>query len=320
MAVLHGVRVESVNHPAASWQMVRMRTYVTKTMPGILDLLARHRDGQPLGSLTVGDLIGRFYTPGWAVHGLPFVRGREASPQGLAPFEEMDPDERAMLARALRAQLGRRSLRPADRASIEQVAAYLERLRRVEKFQLQDWKPSPRGVHAAEGLQRVLWALENDLMAGAYVVVTRNDWDTHFLNTARQERASGMFVPLFARFLDELSRRRNQHGTLLDRTTIVVTGELGRYPRLNSDRGKDHFPEVSMLFMGAGIASGKRGLTLGRTGRDMFGLPMDHATGRIGGKAHVRLDDVGTTLLHLFGIAPAQYGYGGRVIRPLLAS
>jgi uncharacterized protein (DUF1501 family) len=247
------------------------------------------------------------------------VKGRAPAPQGVAPFEAMTPEDLAMLSRALRAQLRGGSLRPADRTSIEQVAALLDRLPASKRFALEDWKPHERMVNAAEALQRVLWGLENDLIAGAYVIVTRNDWDTHFSNTSRQERATSGFLPLFDRFLEQMSTRRNQHGSLLDNTTLVVTGELGRYPRLNSDKGKDHLPEMSMLFMGAGIETGGKGRTLGQTGKDMLGVPMDHETGRLAGSSHVLLDDIGTTLLHLFGIEPTQYGYGGRVLRSVLA-
>lgn len=319
MAVLHGVQVESVNHTAGSWQLVRMRKLVNDSVPGLLDLIARHRADQPLGAITVGDFIGRFYTPSWAVHGTAFVKGQPPAPEGIAPFEKMSTDELAMLGRALRTQLHHSGLRPADRASIEQVASLVERLPGAKRFALEDWKPHERMGNAQEALQRVLWGLENDLIAGAYVIVTRNDWDSHFLNTARQERASTGFMPLFVRFLEQMKTRRNAHGALLDTTTIVLSGELGRYPRLNSDQGKDHLPEMSMVFLGAGIDGGGTGRVLGQTARDMLGVPMDTETGRLTGSSHVQLDDVGTTLLHLFGIDPTQYGYGGRVIRPLLA-
>jgi uncharacterized protein (DUF1501 family) len=316
LAVLHGVQVESVNHPAASWQLVRMRRLVTETTPGILDVVGRHRMDRPLGSITLGDVIGRFYTPSWSVHGLPFVKGRASTPQGLAPFEQMSPDELAMLSRALRAQLSSASLRATDRRSIEQVAALLERLPQAKKFALADWKPDTYMANADEGLQRVLWGLENELMATAYVVVTRNDWDTHHSNMTRQENVNGTFMALFDRFLEQMSTRRNAHGTLLDQTTIVLASELGRYPRLNSDKGKDHFPEMSMVFLGAGIAGGR---TIGATGRDMIGHAMSFETGRLEGRDHVLLDDVGATLLHLFGIDGIPYGYDGRIIQPLLA-
>ena len=315
MAVVHGVQVESVNHASAIWQLVRMKTVVSERMPGILDLVARHRP-QPLGAITVGNVFNRVYTPSWIVDGLPFVKGRPSTPQGLAPFEAMAPDELAMLSRAMKAQLKHPALNAVDRANMEKVIALVDRLPTTKRFALEDWKPDERMKNADEALQRVLWGLETDLISGAYVVVSRNDWDTHFANITRQDKMNGTFLPLFDRFLDQLATRTNQHGTLLDNTTVVLASEMGRYPRLNSDKGKDHFPEMSMLVMGAGVRGAQ---TIGATAKDMIGYPMDPATGKQTGTSHLLLDDVGTTLLELFGIDPIPYGYGGRVIRPVIA-
>lgn len=323
MAVVQGVRVESVNHPAGSWQLVRMRRRVVQTVPGILDILAHHRDGQPLGALTLGDLSDRGYTPGWSFDGFPFVPGQPPVHQGLAPLEAMAPADAALLARALRQEAQASGLRPADRDSYRQVAALIERLPSTTKFAPSpDWVPkaaAKKFTPTADAAQRLLWALENDLVSGAFVIVTRNDWDSHYGNLQRQTTTSEAFAHVFDRFLDGLHARRNAHGSLAEQTTIVVSGELGRYPRINSDRGKDHLPEMPMLFMGAGIDAGGGGNVIGQTGREMLAYPLDPATGKLGGKRHLLLDDIGTTLLHLFGIEPTRYGYAGRVLEPLLS-
>lgn len=320
MAVVQGIRVESVNHFAGSWQLVRMRRRVVQSVPGLLDVVARHRAGQPLGALTVGDLSDRGYTPGWTIDGSVFIPGEPAIHQGLAPFEGMDPADMQLLARALRQHAGDPSLRPADRESYGQLAALLERLPATPKFAPATW-PSKAVVAkkfaaTANGMQRVLWALENDLVSGAYVIATRNDWDSHYNNLYRQTVTNEAFVQVLDRFLEELHTRRNQHGTLAEQTTVVLSGELGRYPRINADKGKDHYPEMPMVFLGAGI---RPGTVIGQTGKDMLAYPIDPATGKLGGTRHLTLDDVGTTLLHLFGIEPTRYGYFGRPIEPLLA-
>ena len=330
MAVVHGVRVESVNHPAGSWQLTRMRRRVVQTVPGILDIIARHRSGQPLGPLTVGDLSDRSYTPGWVVDGFPAIPGQPPVAQGLRAFESMDPADVALLARAMREHAGAPGLRPADRDGYNQVAGLLERLPKASKFVAEDWKPKASSAGsslqlspfaaAEDGLQRVLWALENDLIPGAMVMVTRNEWDSHTNNLRKQARCNEAFVQLFDRFLQGLHARRNAHGLLADTTTVVVSGELGRYPRLNSDQGKDHYPEMPMLFMGAGIDAGTGGRLIGQTGKDMLAAPIDNATGKLGGARHLLLDDIGTTLLRLFGIEPTRYGYFGRPLEPLLAA
>jgi hypothetical protein len=319
MAVLHGVRGESVNHPSAVWQLIRMRRRVTPNVPGILDVIARHRDGQPLGPLTAGTMMDRNYTSRWLPIATAQVPGRESMEQGLAPFDTMDPGELAALARVMRAHTRETSLRPADRESYGQVAAYLERLPTLPKFVTDDWAENGLVQEEAAGMKRLLWCLENDLSPGGIVSITRSNWDTHAFNLVRQKNVNAAFVQLLDKFLEQLSTRRNQYGTLLEQTTIVMAGELGRVARLNAAEGKDHSPTVSMILMGAGIATGSNGIVVGQTDREMRGLPLDPASGRIIGTRHTQLDDVGTTLLHLFGIEPTEYGYAGRVIEPLLA-
>jgi uncharacterized protein (DUF1501 family) len=320
MAIVQGVRVDTVNHVAGAWQINRLRRRVSHTMPTLLDIIADHRPEQPLGALTLGDLLERAFSPRWAFDGFPFYPGQRPVPQGLAPFERMEAKERALLAQALRDNARDASLRPADRANYERVAAVLDRLATATKFEPQDWSvKSPRArLFAATGnaLQRVLWGLENDLISGAFVMVTRNEWDSHFDNLARQTASNDTFVQMFERFLQQLFTRRNAHGVLAENTTIVIAGELGRYPRINSDHGKDHYPEMPMLLMGAGI---KGGQMIGQTGKDMLAVPVDNATGALRGSRHLVLDDVGTTLLRLFGVEPTRYGYTGLPVEPLLA-
>jgi uncharacterized protein (DUF1501 family) len=114
---------------------------------------------------------------------------------------------------------------------------------------------------------------------------------------------------MLQRFFDELSKRRNAHGALSETVRVVVTSEVGRFPRLNGDRGKDHFPEVPMLIHGASLAKG----AFGATGKNLEALPLDVRTGG-SGTHFASLDDVGATLLQSFGIAPRTYGYDGQVL------
>lgn len=316
MAIVHGVQVESANHFAGTWQFLRMRRRGMMSTPGFLDLIARHRES-PLGAITVGNLFNRTYTPTW----LPLEGAVTPSktPQGLSQFDNLPATELRELAAALRDNASDPSLRPTDRESYQRVAAYLDGLQKVGKHQPVDWKiKSDLFPEAIPGMQRVLWALEHDFASAALVYFGFNRFDTHWKNLERQRETNGFFVPAFDRFLAELHTRKNEHGSLADQTTIVVAGEVGRHPRVNSDRGKDHLPEISMLFMGAGISTGNRGLVLGQNGKDMMGLPMDLATGRITGSRHVVLDDIGGTLLRAFDIEPTQYGYPAHPIEPLI--
>jgi hypothetical protein len=318
MAIVKGVRVESVSHPSATWQLVRMRRRVNSNVPGILDIIARHGNGQPLGPITVGNISDRHFTPTWFPNGKGKSSGRRVAEQGFEPFEAMDPDDLASLARAMRKHAHDPSLRRTDRDGYAHVAAYLERAPQLTRFVEEDWKPIDELHKTAKGLQRVLWSLENDLTPGAMVVGSGSIWDSHHSNMLIQATMNAGFVALFARFLDQLQTRRNQHGLLAEHTTIVVSGELGRFPRVNSLDGKDHYPEMPMLFMGAGINTGSKGLVIGQTDKEMSGVPLDPSTGKLTGTRYTTLDDIGTTLLRMFGVEPTQYGYQGRPLEPLM--
>ena len=53
---------------------------------------------------------------------------------------------------------------------------------------------------------------------------------------------------------------------LLDTTTIIWMGEFGRTPRINPQRGRDHFPNAwATVLAGGGINGGQ---AVGRTSKD----------------------------------------------------
>ena len=94
---------------------------------------------------------------------------------------------------------------------------------------------------------------------------------------------------------------------------MFAGSEIGRFPRLNAGRGKDHFPQAPYLFMGPWFATGR---TFGGTDRQMVAQPISLATGAVErGGARLVLDDLGTTLLRLDGADPELSGHAGRHLR-----
>lgn len=82
-------------------------------------------------------------------------------------------------------------------------------------------------------------------------------WDTHgwgpFSTLADlRDVVAPAFDRKFTALLEDLQRHR-----LLEFTTIVVSGEFGRAPRLNPQGGRDHWPHCwTALLAGAGIRGG----------------------------------------------------------------
>jgi uncharacterized protein (DUF1501 family) len=86
-------------------------------------------------------------------------------------------------------------------------------------------------------------------------------WDCHVF----QHEIYQMLVPDLDRIIFHLISDLEQRGLLQD-TLIVMMGEFGRTPWLNSSRGRDHYPDAwSLAMAGAGI---KPGVVVGATDSD----------------------------------------------------
>ncbi|MFM2160731.1 MAG: hypothetical protein RLZZ383_243, partial [Pseudomonadota bacterium] len=111
------------------------------------------------------------------------------------------------------------------------------------------------------------------LQADLCATVTLNSgefWDTHALNVNQH----GLWQRLFAG-LDHLMSGLDA-ADLLASTTVVVLSEMTRSPLLNARAGKDHWPHMSLLLMGAGVRGGR---TYGGTDARGESLAVDTATG-----------------------------------------
>ncbi len=86
-------------------------------------------------------------------------------------------------------------------------------------------------------------------------------WDTHFENFENVKKLCGVLDVGWSALMDDLSDRG-----LLDTTTIVWMGEFGRTPKINQQKGRDHWANSwSTVLAGGGI---KGGQTIGKTSAD----------------------------------------------------
>ncbi|MBK7861686.1 MAG: DUF1501 domain-containing protein [Archangiaceae bacterium] len=333
MAVLKGVELHTANHVTGQLQFVRMKTGVSRSMPSILDILGSTRDGQPLSSVTLGMLTSEDFTSEWF--------GSSTLPEGMLgggvarAFEELESatsiDLDAMAAVLTEQAEGLRTTgalhlqrqRAFQARRMEDVAQLYRRLKSIPPMPHDDWAPAPNIPEGVLAFRRAIWLLENDVSGGVLIRLRRTpDWDSHTYNAHAQATLNADLAGLLARFLGELGNRRNAHGPLLEQTVLVVGSEIGRFPRLNSDFGKDHFPEAPFLLAGAGINSGGgRGAVFGETGRSMEAISCSPSTGKpVNGGGPFQLDDLGATLLDLAAIDPRKHGYSGRVLKFLEAA
>ena len=309
MAVVRGVRVQTANHESGSFQMLRMRTGVTPSMPSLFDVIGQHRDGQPLSTVSLGKLASFEHTPG----ALEAPTG-ESNNTSLDAVDKLSDEDIALLAASYKKHLARMPSSSSSsgtalrtREHVQQVQAFFERLQHIPRFQSTSWGREKTG---AEDLQRALWFFEHDLTRSVFVKF-QYDWDSHYRNADKQQGANQTLVFLLDKLLAELHTRKNAFGTLASQTVVLVGSELGRFPVINGNLGKDHFPESQYMLFGPGINVGR---SFGPTGKRMEGIRVSTKTGQPAdvGADHLVLDDVGATMLHMAGIQPELYGYLGK--------
>lgn len=138
-------------------------------------------------------------------------------------------------------------------------------------------------------------------------------WDTHANNF---NMLRGWLLPYLDRILTALFEDLHQRG-LWDSTLVMVTGDMGRTPRINANAGRDHWPQCGFcLFAGGGV---RQGHVHGRSDR-IGGYPLEFP---------VTPGDLCATVYQLLGIdphlmAPDQTGrpihvaHGGEPIRAVL--
>ncbi len=78
-------------------------------------------------------------------------------------------------------------------------------------------------------------------------------WDTHQDNFNQVKRLCQTLDPAWATLMEDLKEKG-----LLDTTLVVWMGEFGRTPRINANKGRDHFPNAwSAVLAGGGIKGGQ---------------------------------------------------------------
>ncbi len=86
-------------------------------------------------------------------------------------------------------------------------------------------------------------------------------WDTHVNNFEAVRRLSGELDAAWSALLDDL----RDHG-LLESTLVAWMGEFGRTPKINDQKGRDHYPTAwTAVLAGGGIPGGR---VIGRTSTD----------------------------------------------------
>jgi uncharacterized protein (DUF1501 family) len=124
-------------------------------------------------------------------------------------------------------------------------------------------------------------------------------WDTHTNNFTQVQRLSEQLDAGWATLMSELRAEG-----LLETTTILWAGEFGRTPNINSQGGRDHYPQAfTCVLAGGGIAGGQ-----------VYGATSEDGMEVVDGK--INQQDLLATLCQALGVDPAteSIAEGGRPI------
>jgi hypothetical protein len=130
-----------------------------------------------------------------------------------------------------------------------------------------------------------------------FINIQNNDWDTHADLVLRLKQGyagakEGVgLIPNLDKALAALISDLSQRG-LLEQTLVIVMGEFGRTPKINTTGGRDHWPRVFSVFMAGGGT--KAGYVHGASDR----------TGESPQEGAVTPADLACTIYRLLGISP----------------
>jgi len=160
-------------------------------------------------------------------------------------------------------------------------------------FNLAKEKPELQNAYGHFELGRSCLLARRIIEAGArFVSVVDNGWDTHDnafkrLRDGFPGKLPGLDQAVTA-LVDDLDGRG-----LLAETLVVVMGEFGRTPKVNSSGGRDHWPRVnSVLLAGGGVRPGVVGKS--------------DAHGELPDERPVEVQDLVATIYKLLGIDPSK--------------
>jgi len=194
-----------------------------------------------------------------------------------------------------------------------------------EAFELSQESPSTRDRYGRKTIGQSCLLARRLLERGVpFVTVSNPGWDTHNNAFTRlKEGYTGAKVPVglipsldqaLAGLIEDLEERG-----MLETTLVVVMGEFGRTPKLNTDGGRDHWPRVfSVAMAGGGVAGGHvvgSSDAVGEGPRDVPVTPADLAA-----TMYTILGVDPQRVMHTPDGRPIQASRDGQVNKELLAS
>lgn len=300
MAVLRGVKCEALNHPQARFQMVtgRFRPPHAPVAASVQSHIAAHYgQGYPLPNISGDQMRPSVFLGDLDPHLKPV---RVASVEQLAALTRIEGRGAAYAERVMKtvAERDEAYAQKTGAPLAREFASYAELSRAISQSRFgrqvaaagpPRFTESGRLRHKSRNGQMAHLAAEivrRDL--APVVTVGTGEFDVHnenmYAGHRRQVELAMETVAAICEALDDVAAPEG--GTLLDKTTIVVSSEFSREPWINELGGKHHWAANSVLLIGNGVRGGTDGgpRVFGECDDMQFPQPIDPATGRTEGR------------------------------------
>jgi arylsulfatase A-like enzyme len=257
-------------------------------------------------------------------------KSNSLAPKDLTFFPGLD-EERLLRRKQFLQQLDHQERRMEQESIAASSSSPLEQAYRMtlnrdtrSAFRLEDESPKTHARYGDRLLgQSCLLARRLVERSVSFINIHNSDWDTHADLVLRlKEGYAGAkigvgLIPTLDHAVTALIEDLEERG-LLDSTLVVVMGEFGRTPKINSTGGRDHWPRVfSVLMAGGGL---KRGYVHGasdRTGESPLNAPVTPAD--LACTIYARLGIAAETTLTTTDGRPIRVNQGGQIVRELIA-
>ena len=257
-------------------------------------------------------------------------KSNSLSPKDLTFYPGLD-EERLLRRKQFLQQLDRQERRMEQESITASPSSPLEQAYRMtlnrdtrSAFRLEDESPKTHARYGDRLLgQCCLLARRLVERNVSFINIHNSDWDTHADLVLRlKEGYAGAkigvgLVPTLDQAVAALVEDLDDRG-LLDSTLVVVMGEFGRTPKINSTGGRDHWPRVfSVLMAGGGL---KRGYVHGasdRTGESPLNSPVTPAD--LACTIYAQLGIAAETTLTTTDGRPIRVNQGGQIVREIIA-
>ncbi len=221
----------------------------------------------------------------------------------------------------LSAQVEEGAFRQTRDAQFEQAYRLIASPAAKRAFNVGEERPAVRQRYGMSRIGQSCLLARRLIEAGCpFVTVTDNGWDTHgqIYRELKEGYVGGYAgkIPLLDAALSTLLDELAASG-LLDETLVIVMGEFGRTPKLNTAAGRDHWPRAFSVLLAGGSVRG--GQVVGSS----------DARGENAADRPVSPTDLARTIYTLLGIdpdrefqtadgRPVRVSPGGQVIRECL--